>query len=63
MTHGQMVTATATAEAGYTFLHWAEGGDVISTAASYSFPATADRVLIAHFAADAPKIYLPLVVR
>jgi hypothetical protein len=58
-----MVTATATAETGYTFLHWAEGDDVLSTAASYSFPATADRALTAHFAADASKIYLPLVMR
>ncbi len=63
VTHGQMVTATATAEAGYTFLHWAEGEDVISTATSYSFTLTADRVLIAHFAADTLKVYLPLVVR
>ena len=63
VTHGQMVTATATAETGYTFLHWAEGGDVVSTAANYSFTATAERALVAHFAADAPKIYLPLIVR
>jgi hypothetical protein len=60
--HGQMVTVTATAEIGYTFLHWAEGGDVVSTEANYSFTATAERVLVAHFAAD-PKIYLPLIVR
>ena len=58
-----VITLTATAEAGYTFLHWAEGEDVVSTAASYSFTATAERTLTAHFAADAPKIYLPLVVR
>ena len=63
VSHGQMVTATATAETGYTFLHWAEGEDVVSTTANYSFTATADRALVAHFAADAPKIYLPLIVR
>ena len=51
--HGQEVTVTATAETDYTFLHWTEGGDVVSTEASYSFTAAADRALVAHFMANA----------
>jgi surface protein len=53
VTHGQVVTVTAVAATNYIFLHWAEGGNVVSTEASYSFTAVADRALVAHFTPDA----------
>ena len=48
--HGNDVTVTALADEGYTFLSWQEeGGSVVSTESSYSFPANKDINLIAHF--------------
>jgi len=46
---GDSVTVVATANAGYNFVNWTEGGGVVSTLASYSFTATADRTLVANF--------------
>lgn len=66
VTHGQVVTVTATSGTGYTVGNWTEDGDVVSTEANYNFTATADRNLVAHFVATLsalPKIYLPLVMR
>ena len=47
---GDNVTVFATANAGYSFVNWTEGGVVVSTLPSYSFTATADRALVANFA-------------
>jgi len=47
---GSSVTVVATPNAGYTFTNWTEGGVPVSAAASYTFNATADRVLVADFA-------------
>jgi hypothetical protein len=47
---GTSVTVVATANAGYTFTHWTEGGLVVSSTASFTFMATADRNLVANFA-------------
>jgi hypothetical protein len=47
---GTSVTVVATANAGYTFTHWTEGGLVVSNTASFTFMATADRNLVANFA-------------
>ncbi len=47
---GEMVSLTATPNPGYHFVNWAEGGKEVSTAATYSFTATADRSLVANFA-------------
>jgi uncharacterized repeat protein (TIGR02543 family) len=44
------VTVTAAANNGYTFVHWTNGSAVLSTAASYSFTATANETLTATFA-------------
>ena len=67
VTHGDTVTVTANANPGYTFLHWTENGDVVSTAESYSFTAEGNRDLVAHFTADdlptTHTLYLPLIVR
>ena len=38
-----------TANAGYNFVNWTEGGATVSTLASYTFTATADRALVANF--------------
>jgi parallel beta-helix repeat protein len=47
--HGAQVVLTATADDGYTFLNWTEGGQVVSTNPQYTFEATRDRILAANF--------------
>lgn len=49
--NGTNVTLTATPNAGYSFINWTEGGAPVSNNASYSFTATANRTLVANFAA------------
>jgi hypothetical protein len=49
--NGTNVTVTATQNAGFAFVNWTEGGTVVSALASYSFTASADRTLVANFAA------------
>ena len=51
---GETVTLTATANEGYTFVNWTENGAEVSTSATYTFTVTADRTLVANFAADLP---------
>ncbi|MGD1019973.1 MAG: hypothetical protein ABSA12_11725 [Verrucomicrobiia bacterium] len=46
---GSNVTVTATANACYQFVNWTEGGTVVSTSASYTFTAGANRTLVANF--------------
>ncbi len=48
-TYGQTCTLTATANNGYTFVNWTEGGEQLSTIASYSFMVTGNRTLVANF--------------
>ena len=52
--HGASVTVTATANEGYTFVNWTEGGQEVSTDASYTFTFTEGRTLVANFT---PIIY------
>ena len=47
--YGQNCTLTATANEGYDFVNWTEGGNVVSTEASYSFNVTSNRTLVANF--------------
>ncbi|HPX05438.1 MAG TPA: T9SS type A sorting domain-containing protein, partial [Tenuifilaceae bacterium] len=47
--HGSTVSLTATANEGYIFLNWTEDGTEVSTNSTYTFTATGDRTLIAHF--------------
>lgn len=47
--HGTLVTLTAIANEGYTFINWTEGGIEVSSDASYSFTATVNRFLVANF--------------
>ena len=49
--NGTNVTLTATPNAGYSFINWTEAGAPVSNSASYSFNATANRTLVANFAA------------
>ena len=46
---GQQCTVTATANEGYTFTNWTEGGTVVSTSASYNFIVNSSRTLVANF--------------
>ena len=46
------VTVTATANDNYTFVKWTENGEQVSTDASYTFNATANRTLVAVFEAE-----------
>ena len=55
--HGESCTVSATANNGYTFTNWTEGGNVVSTNANYTFTVTDDRTLVAHFEVQAPNTY------
>jgi hypothetical protein len=46
---GQLVTVVATPTASWNFLNWTENGTEVSTSASYSFNASANRNLVANF--------------
>ena len=46
---GQFCTLTATANNGFTFSHWSENGNAVSSNANYTFTVTANRSLVAHF--------------
>ena len=54
---GASCTVTATASSGYTFTNWTEGGNVVSTDASYTFTVTGNRTLVANFSVQAPTTY------
>lgn len=53
---GQSCTVTATANTGYTFTNWKEGGNVVSTQANYTFTVNSNRNLVANFTAQ-PQSY------
>ena len=44
-----LVTVTAAANAGYTFVSWTESGTIVSTSASYQFTITGNRTLVANY--------------
>ena len=48
-THNAACTLTAMPSTGYHFVNWTEGGDVVSTNASYTFTVTSTRTLTANF--------------
>ena len=52
---GENVTLNATPQPGYWFTGWTEGGNVVSTAPSYTFTIADSRTLLANFALN-PKI-------
>jgi YVTN family beta-propeller protein len=47
--YGDTVNMVASANPGYHFVNWTEGGTVVSTNDHYSFTASANRVLVANF--------------
>ncbi len=49
-THGETVQMNASANQGYHFVNWTENGQEVSTDPNYSFAATGNRTLVAHFA-------------
>ncbi|KGL50628.1 hypothetical protein HQ29_10360, partial [Porphyromonas canoris] len=51
------VTVVATPKEGWRFIRWTESGTEVSTSASYSFPITKNRTLVAHFEKIPPKQY------
>ena len=58
---GSNVTVQATANPGFAFVDWMEGGVEVSTSASYSFPASSERSLVANFVpAASPPLSLLL---
>ncbi|OFZ27640.1 MAG: hypothetical protein A2437_05910 [Bacteroidetes bacterium RIFOXYC2_FULL_40_12] len=46
---GETVSLTAIAASGYLFINWSENGTQVSTEATYSFTANANRTLVANF--------------
>jgi hypothetical protein len=52
---GRTVTVTATANSGYRFTNWTEGGQEVSRSPRYEFTATTNRTLIANFGELAPR--------
>ena len=52
---GETATLVATANSGYDFVNWTEGGTEVSTDATYSFVVTGDRALVANF--EIPVVY------
>ena len=53
-TQGATCTLIATPVTGYSFVNWTEGGQAVSTDATYSFEVTAARNLVANFALQGP---------
>lgn len=51
VTQGASVTVVATAASGFFFSSWTEGTTTVSTNASYTFTASANRTLVANFSA------------
>ena len=65
--YGQSCTVTATPAEGYMFTNWTMNGEIVSTAASYTFIVNSDMDLVANFdeenmigdGGDATSTYLP----
>jgi hypothetical protein len=53
---GGSVNVQATPSANYVFVNWTESGVPVSTSAAYTFTATADRDLVAHFTPSATDL-------
>src|SRR5258705_217998 len=51
---GSSQTVIATANGGYDFASWTEGGTVVSASSSYTFTLNGDRSLVANFSSIAP---------
>ncbi|MCC6456050.1 MAG: InlB B-repeat-containing protein [Caldilineaceae bacterium] len=60
VSHGEIVTVTATSNSGFGFVNWTEDGTEISTQPNYSFTVAGDRTLVANFSRE---ISIPFVRR
>ena len=49
---GQSCTVTASANTGFTFSHWTENGNYVTSQANYTFTVEGDRNLVANFTAN-----------
>lgn len=47
--YGDSCTVSATANTGYNFVNWTEGGSTVSSSASYTFTVSSARTLVANF--------------
>ena len=56
--HGATAVLTATAAIGYSFVHWTEGGTVVSNNPTYAFTVTGERTLVAHFSLNTYYVVL-----
>lgn len=54
---GEPCTVSATANTGYTFFGWTENGNVVSTAANYTFTVNSNRNLVANFTTGQTQQY------
>ena len=54
--YGQTCTLIATPNNGYTFVNWTENGQIVSTAATYEFIVTSNRVLVANFSINSYEV-------
>jgi hypothetical protein len=54
---GSSVTVAVNPSAGYSFTNWTEAGVVVSTSASYTFTASANRTLFANFTPSSSTTY------
>lgn len=61
MDAGTVVTVTAVANPGYTFVNWTEDGTVVSDEATFVFTAAGARSLVANFEQRGATIWLPLI--
>ena len=57
---GTSVTTKATANKGYEFVNWTEGGKEVSKSASYVFTISANRTLVANFKSTTPVYKITL---
>ena len=55
---GSSQTVTATANSGYSFINWTEGGSVVSSSPNYTFTLTSDRNPIANFSSSGTGFYV-----
>lgn len=57
-TTSTVTAVNASANAGYTFINWTEGGVVVSTSANYSFTVSSARTLVANFSSSGTSYYV-----
>ncbi|HLL15811.1 MAG TPA: Calx-beta domain-containing protein [Pyrinomonadaceae bacterium] len=59
---GTSVTAVASANSGYSFVNWTEGGSVVGSSASYTFTLNSNRNLVANFSQVSAPLTPPILI-